>query len=515
MKQSVAEWYRYEVKEKVRRRVRRAHPGRVQQRPPSPTATLADRIPHPVPSKAAQGRTKTRLVPDPVTAPVVEQIYSWRITGRARHGHHREPAQRRPGAYPPPGKSRVLAGRHHRQDPRQPQVHRAHGLRPHPHQERQARPPHPPDQWLWTPEPAHPAIITRATWDAAQTAGAAHCHQHRHPRPQQPPPGQDRLPAARHHPLPPLRPPHHRPPPHRPHAARSPSTTTAPTTPPTPATPPLTPTTPPASRSARTTSPPGSPSSSTPASSDPTAPSSSPPPSPTPPPAPAASANRDTAKLTKTAPRHRRRRGRLHPRDRAIRATRRRQPRRHRAPDPHPGPVRRTRNRTRPDQRQTRRTRRRHPGRTRPRPPRPAAPPGRATQPRPRRTPAGALPPLPHPDHLPPPGEQDHLPRHHHPHHHRPAHRAHQQPACSHAAAGTRKRRPFCQTHLSPPRCLPDVDASRETTASGRHRYCSRGRPVRPAGQVHLSLSGAVPSREAAAPLPPWCSPDCPVAHLV
>jgi hypothetical protein len=32
----------------------------------------------------------------------------------------------------------------------------------------------PPDKWIWSPEPVHPEIIALATWDAAQTAGAAH-----------------------------------------------------------------------------------------------------------------------------------------------------------------------------------------------------------------------------------------------------------------------------------------------------------------------------------------------------
>src|SRR6185437_3998234 len=32
----------------------------------------------------------------------------------------------------------------------------------------------PPDQWLWSPQPAHPPIITRQTWDAAQQAAARH-----------------------------------------------------------------------------------------------------------------------------------------------------------------------------------------------------------------------------------------------------------------------------------------------------------------------------------------------------
>ena len=34
--------------------------------------------------------------------------------------------------------------------------------------------PAPPDQWTWSPEPSHPAIITRAMFDAAQVIGAAH-----------------------------------------------------------------------------------------------------------------------------------------------------------------------------------------------------------------------------------------------------------------------------------------------------------------------------------------------------
>jgi site-specific DNA recombinase len=32
----------------------------------------------------------------------------------------------------------------------------------------------PADQWLWSPEPVHPAIIDRATWHAAQQISAGH-----------------------------------------------------------------------------------------------------------------------------------------------------------------------------------------------------------------------------------------------------------------------------------------------------------------------------------------------------
>ena len=47
----------------------RAHPGRVEHRHARPTGTPPQRIPHPVPVKAAQGRTKTRLVLDPLPRP--------------------------------------------------------------------------------------------------------------------------------------------------------------------------------------------------------------------------------------------------------------------------------------------------------------------------------------------------------------------------------------------------------------------------------------------------------------
>ena len=34
--------------------------------------------------------------------------------------------------------------------------------------------PVPPDRWIWSPEPAHPAIIIRELWDQAQAIGAEH-----------------------------------------------------------------------------------------------------------------------------------------------------------------------------------------------------------------------------------------------------------------------------------------------------------------------------------------------------
>jgi hypothetical protein len=111
VKQGVAEWYRFQIKEKAWKGLRE-HALDGWNIGPAPYGYTAERIPHPVPVKAAQGRTKTRLVTDPARAPVVAQIFTWRtvgrlgipeITGRLNTDH---------GAYPPPdpGKGWTASG---------------------------------------------------------------------------------------------------------------------------------------------------------------------------------------------------------------------------------------------------------------------------------------------------------------------------------------------------------------------------------------------------------------------
>src|SRR5215472_14197827 len=77
VKQGIAEWYRFQLKEKAWR-------GFTQHTLDGYNIGAAaygyqpQRIPHPNKAKADQGRTKTRLVLDPVTAPVVAQMFTWR-----------------------------------------------------------------------------------------------------------------------------------------------------------------------------------------------------------------------------------------------------------------------------------------------------------------------------------------------------------------------------------------------------------------------------------------------------
>jgi len=81
VKQGVAEWYRLQTKEKAWKGLRE-HALDGWNTGVPPYGYTAQRVPHPVPLKAAQGATKTRLIPAPVPAAAVAQIFTWRAVNR-------------------------------------------------------------------------------------------------------------------------------------------------------------------------------------------------------------------------------------------------------------------------------------------------------------------------------------------------------------------------------------------------------------------------------------------------
>jgi site-specific DNA recombinase len=89
----VAEWFRLQLKEKTWKGLAE-HALDGWNIGSAPYGYLPDRVPHPVPVKASQGRTKTRLVLDPVRALVVEQIFAWRVVHKLGMPHHRREAER-------------------------------------------------------------------------------------------------------------------------------------------------------------------------------------------------------------------------------------------------------------------------------------------------------------------------------------------------------------------------------------------------------------------------------------
>ena len=174
VKQGVAEWFRLQLKEKIwKGLIEHSLDGWNIGSPPYGYA--AERIPHPVPYKAAQGRTKARLTLDPVRAPVIAQIFTWRVVDKLGIPAIAGRLNADPVKYPPPNPAAVTGwtAQNIAAMLRNPKYtgYMVYGR----HRTRNGRRvPVPQDQWLWSPAPVHPAIIGRATWDEAQHAGAGH-----------------------------------------------------------------------------------------------------------------------------------------------------------------------------------------------------------------------------------------------------------------------------------------------------------------------------------------------------
>src|SRR6201985_1335669 len=101
VKQGVAEWYRLQLKEKVWEGLKE-HNYEGWNIGPHPHGYVAERHTHPNPMKAAAGRTKTRLAVDPDRAPVITQIFRWRVTAQLGVPPIRGRLNADPVAYPPP-----------------------------------------------------------------------------------------------------------------------------------------------------------------------------------------------------------------------------------------------------------------------------------------------------------------------------------------------------------------------------------------------------------------------------
>src|ERR1700728_3496528 len=172
VKQGVAEWFRLQIKEKAWRGLREHSLAGWNIGTP-PHGYAAERIPHPNPVKAAQGRTKTRLVIDPATAPTVEAIYTWRTVDKLGLPAIAIRLNASPALYPAPAGSDGWAPSSVDAILRNPKStgHMVFGRR---RTQGGRRVKVDPAEWLWTPKPVHPAIVDLQTWQAAQQIGAEH-----------------------------------------------------------------------------------------------------------------------------------------------------------------------------------------------------------------------------------------------------------------------------------------------------------------------------------------------------
>ena len=167
-KQNMAEYFRLQLKQKMWRGMR-THAEQGYNLGKILDGYLPGKIPHPVPDKAAHGRTKTRLSLDPMRAPLIAAIFDMRAYQKLGVPtiHARLCAD--PGAYPPAdpetgwttgGVYSILANPKYTGHQVFGRVRKGKRVTP--------------DKWYWSAEPTHPAIIDRDTWEAAQRVGAEH-----------------------------------------------------------------------------------------------------------------------------------------------------------------------------------------------------------------------------------------------------------------------------------------------------------------------------------------------------
>jgi site-specific DNA recombinase len=101
VKQGISEWYVLEMLEKSRGGLE-VHTEEGFNIGKPPYGYVAEKIPHPVPARRAEGKTKSRLVPDPVKGAVVSAIFAWRTGDELGYAAIAERLNADPDRYPVP-----------------------------------------------------------------------------------------------------------------------------------------------------------------------------------------------------------------------------------------------------------------------------------------------------------------------------------------------------------------------------------------------------------------------------
>ena len=179
IKQAISEWYVLNMLE-LSWGGTKAHTNQGFNIGKPPYGYLASRMRHPVKLKAEQGKVKHRLVPDPVRAPVVTQIFMWRALDRLGYQTIADRLNLDPSRYPPPdpilGQGRRRVGAWTVSNVREILDNPKHtgymvwNRRKRPRPERGIRGKvNPPSAWVWSAMPTHEPLVTREIFEAAST----------------------------------------------------------------------------------------------------------------------------------------------------------------------------------------------------------------------------------------------------------------------------------------------------------------------------------------------------------
>jgi site-specific DNA recombinase len=171
VKQGVAEWYVLDMLEKSWDGFCE-HTRQGWNVGTPPYGYKADRIPHPVPAKRAEGLTKTRLIKDTVRALVVEEIFHLRVVERLSYADIRDRLnadleRHPPPVSPDPNRVKDYWSRSSIRDLIMNPKYTGYMVWNRKATKKGGKL-NPPDQWVWSAHPTHEAIISKQQWNSAQ-----------------------------------------------------------------------------------------------------------------------------------------------------------------------------------------------------------------------------------------------------------------------------------------------------------------------------------------------------------
>ena len=175
VKQAVAEWYVLQMLElSWDGTVEHTRQGWNIGKPPY--GYDADRIPHPVPARRAEGKSKTRLIPNPVRGPVVTEIFMLRAVNKLGWDGIADRLNLDLEKNPPPEPTRPTArigrwtGSAVREVLRNPKYtgYMVYNRR----DTKNGNKYNPPEAWIWSPHPTHEPLVTKDLYDAVAPIGA-------------------------------------------------------------------------------------------------------------------------------------------------------------------------------------------------------------------------------------------------------------------------------------------------------------------------------------------------------
>jgi DNA invertase Pin-like site-specific DNA recombinase len=186
VKQGVAEWYVTDMLERSWDGFK-VHTGQGWNVGMPPYGYAADKVDHPVPARRAEGKTKTRLVPDPQRAPVIAYIFKIRTNERLGYDAIAARLNTDPARFPVPEPTSPRRRRGTWSGSAVRDVLRNPKYTGYMVWNRRATKAggrvNPPSVWVWSDEPTHEPLVDRDTFEAAAQVAPALTNSRRAPGP--------------------------------------------------------------------------------------------------------------------------------------------------------------------------------------------------------------------------------------------------------------------------------------------------------------------------------------------